>query len=287
MMHDKKLLALYGLKWHPFQPDIPKEALWVQPEMDSFFFRMEDLVMHGGFAMISGEPGVGKSKILQQLAHRLSRLEDVVVGVMERPQSSVGDFYREMGALFGVNLSPANRYGGFKALRERWLAHIKSTLFRPVLLIDEAQEMVAACLNELRLLTSANFDSQSLLTMVISGDLRLPERFRSSPLVSLGTRVRVRLNMEPLSRDHLLDYLEHTLNEAGAPQLMTEPLRQTLADHACGNLRLLNSMAEEMLAVAVQKEASQLDEKLFIEIFSRRAPQPRKARSAQGVGKNA
>ncbi|NTU49044.1 MAG: general secretion pathway protein GspA, partial [Syntrophobacteraceae bacterium] len=42
---------------------------------------------------------------------------------------------------------------------ERWLTHIKSTLFRPVLLIDEGQEMVAACLNELRLLTSANFDS--------------------------------------------------------------------------------------------------------------------------------
>ena len=287
MIHDKKLLALYGLKWHPFQPDIPQEALWVQPGMDSFFFRMEDLVRHGGFAMISGEPGVGKSKILQQLAHRLSRLEDVVVGVMERPQSSVGDFYREMGALFGVNLSPANRYGGFKALRERWLTHIKSTLFRPVLLIDEAQEMVAACLNELRLLTSANFDSQSLLTTVIAGDLRLPERFRASPLVSLGTRMRVRLNLEPLSRDHLLDYLEHTLMEAGAPQLMSDPLRQTLADHSCGNLRLLNSMAEEMLVAAIQREAPQLDEKLFLEIYSRRTPQPRKARGVQGVSKNA
>ena len=126
-----------------------------------------------------------------------------------------------------------------------------------------------------------------MLTTVISGDLRLPEKFRSSPLVSLGTRVRVRLNLEPLSRDHLLDYLEHTLMEAGAPQLMTDPLRQTLADHSCGNLRLLNSMAEEMLAAAVQKEAPQLDEKLFIEIFSRRTPQPRKARSAQGVSKNA
>jgi general secretion pathway protein A len=287
MIHDKKLLALYGLKYHPFQPNIPKEALWNQPGMDSFFFRIEDLVMQGGFAMIAGEPGLGKSKILQQLAHRLSRLEDVVVGVMERPQSNVGDFYREMGALFGVNLSPANRYGGFKALRERWLTHIKTTLMRPALLIDEAQEMVAACLNELRLLSSANFDSQSLLTTVLSGDLRLPERFRSSSLVSLGTRVRVRLNLEPLSRDQLLDYIEHTLNEAGAPQLMTDPLRHTLADHACGNLRLLNSMAEELLVAAVSKQAPQLDEKLFIEVFSRRAPQPPKVRAAQGVSKNA
>jgi hypothetical protein len=58
---------------------------------------------------------------------------------MERPQSGLGDFYREMGMLFGVNLTPANPYGGFKALREKWRTHIKATLFRPVLLIDEAQ----------------------------------------------------------------------------------------------------------------------------------------------------
>lgn len=287
MIHDKKLLALYGLKYHPFQPDIPGEALWTQPGLDSFFFRIEDLVMQGGFAMIAGDPGLGKSKILQQLAHRLGRPGDVVVGVMERPQSNVGDFYREMGALFGVNLSPANRYGGFKALRERWTAHIKNTLMRPVLLIDEAQEVVGACLNELRLLSSEHFDSRSLLTTVLSGDMRLPERFRSSTLVSLGTRMRVRLNLEPLSRDQLLDYIEHTLSEAGAPQLMTDPLKQTLADHSCGNLRLLNSMAEELLAAAVGKEAPQLDEKLFIETFAKRGPQPRKLRAARGVHQNA
>jgi type II secretory pathway predicted ATPase ExeA len=282
MTNDKKLLALYGLKWHPFRPDIPPEALWVQPTMDSFLFRLEDLVMHGGFAMISGEPGLGKSKTLQQAAHRLNRLQDVVVGVMERPQSSVADFYREMGALFGVSLSPANRYGGFKALREKWHAHIKNTLFRPVLLVDEAQEMVSSCLNELRLLASLNFDSQCLLTTVLCGDMRLPERFRSPQLLSLGTRLRLRLSLEPLPRDHLLDYLDHALLQAGAPHLITQALRETLADHSCGNLRLLNSMADEILLAAAEREAPQLDEKLFLEIFSLQHRQQRKTRSLPG-----
>ena len=119
-MNDKQLLALFGLKWNPFQANIPAESLWIPPAMDSFFFRIENLVLDGGFALICGDPGLGKSKILQLIAHRLDRLDDVVVGVMERPQSSLSDFYREMGDVFGVNLSPANRYGGFKALRERW-----------------------------------------------------------------------------------------------------------------------------------------------------------------------
>lgn len=268
-MHDKQLLALFGLKYNPFLPNIPAQSLWSPPSMDSFLFRIETMVMDGGFALISGEPGLGKSKNLQILAHRLERLDEVVVGVMERPQSNLGDFYREMGDLFGVNLTPANRYGGFKALRNRWRDHIKSTLFRPLLLIDEAQEMETTSLNELRLLGSAHFDSQSLLTVVLCGDQRLPERFRKSDLVALGSRMRLRMILEPYSKDVMQNHLSHSLEQAGATQLMTSSLMSTLVDHAAGNLRVLNTMAADLLAAGAQRELSQLDEKLFLELFSR------------------
>lgn len=278
MTHDKRLLALFGLKWNPFVSNIPVECLWTPPVFEAFFFRVENLVMEGGFAMICAEPGLGKSKILQLISHRLSPLQGVSVGVMERPQSSLGDFYRELGAVFGVNLSPANRYGGFKALRERWLHHIKTTLFRPVLLIDEAQEMVAPCLNEVRLLSSTHFDSQSILTSILCGDTRLPERLRSEELVSLGTRIRSRLILEPLSREHLMAYLNHALEQAAAPHLLTQPLKEALAEHCLGNLRVLNLMAAELLETAAQRELAQLDEKLFLEFYSRQ-PRTHKTRS--------
>jgi type II secretory pathway predicted ATPase ExeA len=268
-MNDKKLQALYGLKYNPFLPDIPVEALWAPPGLDTFLFRMEALVKNGGFALICAEPGLGKSKNLQLLAHRLNTLGDVVVGVMQRPQSSLADFYREMGELFGVNLSPANRYGGFKALRERWRDHLKSTLYRPVLLIDEAQEMLSACLNEIRLLQSDYFDSKCLLTTVVCGDMRLPQRFRNPQLASLGTRMRVRKMIQPYEPEDLIDFLDHALVQAGASHLMSQQLKQTLVDHAAGNLRLLNTMAAELLATAAEKELSQLDEKLFLNVFSR------------------
>jgi len=271
-MNDKKLLALYGLKWNPFLPSIPVEDLWVPLAIESFLFRVENLVMDGGFALVCGEPGLGKSKNLQMLAHRLERIGDVVVGVMERPQSNLSDFYREMGTLFGVDLTPSNRYGGFKALRERWKNHIESTLFRPVLLIDEAQEMLTPCLNEIRLLGSDHFDSTCLLTSVLCGDMRLPERFRNTALVSLGTRMRVRMKLQPYSRDDLLNYLDHILSHAGASHLMTKTLMQTLVEHAAGNLRVLSTMAAEMLTEGARKEVAQLDEKLFLEMFSRHPP---------------
>ena len=271
-MNNKQLLAYYGLKWNPFLPSIPVEALWHPPQMNSFIFRLENMTMNGGFALISGEPGLGKSKTLQIISHQFSKLDEVIVGVMERPQSSVSDFYREMGVLFGVNLSPANRYGGFKDLRDRWKNHVKTTLFRPILLIDEAQEMLTGCLNELRLLNSVDFDSQNLLTTVICGDDRLPERFRTRTLVSLGSRMQFRLKLDPYTRDDLLDYMGHCLGQAGAPHLMTKTLIKTVVDHCAGNLRVLNNMASELLASGIEKKLSQLDEKLFIEVFSRQPP---------------
>lgn len=268
-MDKRKLLALYGLKYNPFTPDIPVQSLWVPPRIDAYCLRIENLVMEGGFALITGEPGLGKSKVLQILDHRLSGLDQVIVGVMERPQSSLNDFYREMGVLFGVNLSPANRYGGFKALRLRWKNHIESTLYRPVLLVDEAQEMLTCCMNELRTMSSERFDSKSLLTTIICGDNRLPERFRSTALVSLGTRMRSRFALEPYSTSELLEYLEYALEQAGAPHLMTSGLKETMVDHCSGNIRLLNNLGAELLAEAAQRKLERLDEKLFLELFSR------------------
>jgi type II secretory pathway predicted ATPase ExeA len=264
-----KLLALYGLKWHPFSTEVPLEAIYVPPRMDSFCWRIEHgLIREGGFAMIHGDPGTGKSVALRLLAERLSRLPDVTVGAIAHPQSNLADFYREMGDIFGVPLRPHNRWGGFKALREVWFAHLETTRRRAVLLIDEAQETSPAVLSELRLMASAKFDSQSLLCVVIAGDARLPEKLRREELIPLGSRIRTRLATEQASREELAACLQHLMNTAGNASLMSAGLQHTLCDHAIGNYRLLTTMAAELLAVAAQRDLPQLDEKLYLEVFA-------------------
>jgi type II secretory pathway predicted ATPase ExeA len=279
---NKKLLSLYGLKWNPFSPELPTEALRVTPAVDDFGWRVEQgLVREGGFALVTGEPGTGKSVALRLVAERLAGLRDVAVGALAHPQSHVADFYRELGDLFGVALKPHNRWGGFKALRERWQAHIESTLVRPVLFVDEAQEMQPMVLSELRLLTSARFDSRLLLAVVLAGDTRLPELLRRPELLSLGSRIRTRLVLEAAPREELRTCLEHLLERAGNPKLMTPELIATLAEHALGNYRVLTTLGAELLATAVQHERTQLDEKLYLEVFSTPAPAPRRAAGAR------
>src|SRR5260370_23116848 len=113
----KKLLQLYGLKWNPFAPDVPTEALLITPRIESFTWRVEQLAREGGFAVIVGDPGTGKSITLRLLVARLMALRDVVVGVLTRPQAGLADFYREIAHLFVVSLSPHNPCAGAKPLR--------------------------------------------------------------------------------------------------------------------------------------------------------------------------
>ncbi len=70
-----------------------------------------------------------------------------------------------MGDPFGVQLRPHNRWRGFKVLRERWIARIDTSRLRPVVLSDEVQEMQPPVLSELRILSSSNFDSRSIVTV--------------------------------------------------------------------------------------------------------------------------
>ncbi len=234
-------------------------------------------IREGGFAMIHGDPGTGKSVALRLLADRLARLPDVHVGVINHPQSSLADLYRELGEIFAVPLRPHNRWGGFKSLRERWLAHLESTRCRALLLIDEAQEMSPAALCELRLMASARFDSQPLLCVVLAGDARLIDKLRREELIPLGSRIRTRLATEHASREELLAGLNHLLAGAGNASLMTPALRHTLCDHAAGNYRILTTMAAELLAAATQRELPQFDEKLYLEVFAQpEAPAPRR-----------
>lgn len=263
-----KLLSLYGLKFHPFRPDVPPDALFTTPAVDSFLRRVELGVTDGGFALLTGDPGTGKSVAMRLLAERLRRLPDVIVGSIEHPQSRTSDFYRELGDLFGVPLQPHNRWGGFKTLRARWQEHISSTHCRPVLLIDEAQETFSTVLGELRILASKDLDSKQLLCVVFAGDARLPERLRAPDLLPLGSRIRRRLLLDYASRDELLACLDHLLAAAGNPTLMTTELRATLADHAAGNFRVLMNLADELLAVAADRDLPRLDEKLFLDVFS-------------------
>ena len=266
-MRTRPQLAAFGLTHNPFSPEVPIEALTVSDAVEHFGWRVATMVAEGGFACVSGESGTGKSVTLRLLERRLGALRDVQVATLTHARSRLSDFYRELGDLFGATIASSNRYGGFKALRSKWLAHIDSTLVRPVLLIDEAQQMYPDVLSELRVLASADFDSRAILTVVLAGDERLAEMLRTPELLPLGTRIRARLRLEPRKPDELHQMLSRRLEHCGNPSMVDPVVVRTLAEHAAGNPRVLMTAANELLDAATAREQATLDEKLSLEVF--------------------
>jgi len=266
-MNTKKMHALYGLKWNPFAQDIPSDAILRNARFDQFCYRVETMVLDGGFALVTGENGLGKSTCLRALHDHLSKIPEITVGDIIRPQSGLADFYREMGTLFGIDLKVSNRWGGYRNLRERWRHHIDSTLLRPVLLIDEAQEVPTPVLSELRLLSMEKFDSVSLLTVVLAGDTRLTNAFKQEHLISLGTRMRTRLTLEPWTKAQLQELLQESIKRAGNPNLLSQGLAETLAEHAAGTPRVMMNLASDCLAMGLMKETTLLDEGIFFDLY--------------------
>jgi len=269
-----RMKAAFGLKFHPFRPDVPVEALHRTPRVADFVARAADALVEGGYVLVSGEPGCGKSAVLRILAHRLRGMRDVSVGTIQHPQSRTMDFYRELADLFSLEVRPHNRWASFKVLRKRWSEHMAQTLQRPVLLIDEAQDTQATVFTELRILASDEFDTRQLLGVVFAGDARLLERLRSPDLLPLGSRIRRRLVLEAATPDELRACLDHLLDAAGNPDLMTAELKTALCEHSVGNYRVLMNLADELLAVAVERDLRRLDDGLFLDVFGQQRQKP-------------
>jgi type II secretory pathway predicted ATPase ExeA len=156
-----------------------------------------------------------------------------------------------------------------------------------VLLIDEAQEMSPPLLSELRLLGSTKLDTCTIVTVVLCGDRRLEEKLRTPDLLPIASRIRTRLVLDVEAPDVLGTMLRHVLTAAGNASLMTDELQHTVCEHAAGNRRVLMNLCNELLALAVAKNAKRLDESLYLDMTnadhrpSRPSGTPTKAKPAR------
>ena len=259
-----ELRGRFGLHTMPFTREIRVDHLLTQPQFVEALDGLEGAVHKRMGAAVIAPAGTGKTTVVRVLVSRLPearyRTHYVkVTGLSKR------DMCREIALVMGVQSS-----GAYNALVRRIQAKVLETAdtdgLRPVLILDEAQDLRPDVLAMLAPLTNFDMDSRLVLSVVLAGQPPLATLLRRPELEGIARRFAHYAVLRPLSRDETAAYVAHRCTVAGAT---TQPFDQgsldALYEIGRGNLRATDQLALKALELADQKGADTVDHMQVIE----------------------
>jgi type II secretory pathway predicted ATPase ExeA len=210
--------SFYGLNTKPFAvvPD-PRFIYWAGAHSMAFAMLEYGIVNHAGFTVITGEIGSGKTTLLRHLLAQVPG--DIDIGLVSNTQGDRGDLLQWVLMSFGQDFEGASYVGLFRRF-EQFLVAQHDRGHRTVLVIDEAQNLGAKSLEELRMLSNINTYDRELLQIVLSGQPQLKELLSRPELVQFAQRVSSDFHLGLLSRAEVPAYIDHRLAVAGADRLL-------------------------------------------------------------------
>ena len=248
------LLAYWNLRERPFEATWDTRFYFQSRDHDEALSRLGFLVGEHtmNIGMLTGEIGCGKTLTRAVFTERLDRKRFQVV----TQENSAFGFKDLLGPVLHA-LDPAGA-GQTKFARCERLARAAHKIHAEnrhlVLIFDEAQEMSATTMNELKLLTNLNGGGQNFLTLILLGQPEL--RTRVAKLPAIDQRISLRFHLRPLNVDEVAAYLRHRLHTAGHPSGDLFPAESVarLFQTSKGIPRELNRLAKLALELAWLRE---------------------------------
>lgn len=277
--------SFFGLNEKPFSitPD-PRYLYLSRRHAEALAHLLYGITESGGFIQLTGEVGTGKTTVVRSLLEQLPEHADVALVL--NPRLSPEEFLLTICDELHVQIPDrASQKSVIDALNRHLLeAHAAGR--RVVLIVDEAQNLSAEVLEQIRLLTNLETAKQKLLQIILIGQPELREVLARSDLRQLAQRITGRYHLEPLEREELRAYVRHRLEVAGSrAEIFTPAALKELHRSSDGIPRLVNVIADRALLGAWSREeqavSAGMTRKAAREVFGERIR--RKVRRAPGV----
>ncbi|PWI32001.1 general secretion pathway protein GspA [Vibrio albus] len=229
----------------------------------------------GGFAMLTGEVGTGKTTVSKAMLASLDG--SVRAGLILNPTFSDTDLLEAICDEFAVDYPPQATLKQLTQAIHQYLLHNHSCGIQTLLLIDEAQHLSAQVLEQLRLLTNFETDTQKLLKVLLVGQPELQQKLQTVELRQLAQRITGRYHLLPLSPEEVTDYIGFRLRTSGCDKsLFTSRAIKIIARQSQGVPRLINLVCDKALQYACYASESRvspaLAEKACQDVLSFQAP---------------
>ncbi|MDJ0793127.1 MAG: AAA family ATPase [Woeseiaceae bacterium] len=257
--------SFFGLHEKPFSitPD-PRYLFLSERHGEALAHLVYGVTESGGFIQLTGEVGTGKTTLVRSLL--LNRMPDNAdVAVVLNPQLSVIEFLATICEELHIEVT--HNKGSIKALTDalnRHLLEAHADGRRTILVVDEAQNLAPAVLEQVRLLTNLETAKQKLLQIILIGQPELRELLARTDLRQLAQRITARYHLEPLSRDETASYIEHRLKVAGAlGEVFDAGAKKEVFRLSQGVPRLINVICDRALLGGYAKEARRINARLI------------------------
>ena len=274
-------LSYYGLHEAPF-------SITPDPRFVHLSERHRDALAHllfgvdkgggGGFVQLTGEVGTGKTTLSRLLLEQLP--EDARIALVLNPRQNAVELLETICEELHINIE--GKRGSTKALVDALNAYLLDAYaqgLHVVLLIDEAQNLPADALEQVRLLTNLETDTKKLLQILLLGQPELREMVARPELRQLAQRITARFHLTPLDASETGEYLRHRWRVAGGQKFPFEAKAvQRLYQRSGGVPRLLNVIAERAMLAGYARDASMIDANLVDAAANEVLPPPARQR---------
>lgn len=220
-----------------------------------------------GFIVITGEVGAGKTTLVRNLFQGLDR-NQVIAAQLVSTQLEADDMLRAVCSAFGLE------FGGNKAERllalESYLLDCQRKGKRCLLVVDEAQNLPPAAVEELRMLSNFQTSSGSLLQSFLVGQPEFRSTLQSPSMRQLRQRVIATYHLGPLDEEETRDYIKHRLQRVGwqnDPEFSNEAF-EALHEYAGGVPRRINTVCDRLLLMAFLEELHFIDSDTVQEVIN-------------------
>jgi general secretion pathway protein A len=239
--------SFFGFNEKPFNitPD-PKYLYLSDQHQEAIAHLRYGIEQRGGFVVITGEVGTGKTTLCR---HLLNNMDDRTEGaIIFNPNLSEVELLKAINSDFGIDSSAATKKELIDELN-RFLLEERLRGKNMVLMIDEAQNLLPAVLEQVRMLSNIETEKEKLIQIILIGQPQLKELLARPELEQLNQRVTARYHLSSLNRKETCKYIQHRLDVAcnGRNVAFERGAMKSAYKYSKGTPRLINVVCDRAL----------------------------------------
>ena len=257
-------LSYYGLEFNPFDKDIETKYAFETEDFKILNNRLNFVKDNKTMALITGNPGMGKTFIIRNFLNELNKNLYKVIYICMSTVTTY-EFYKQLCYELDIE-PPFKKIDMFREIQNQILTLSKDKNINIIIVLDEAQYLKPAILNDLKIILNFDLDSKNYASLILVGQPDLNSILKRNIFDALSQRITVSYNMIGIDKDELRNYIDSRIKLAhGNNGIFNEQAIETIFNASNGSIRQANNIITKCFIIGKSKNLQTIDSNVVLE----------------------